>query len=311
MDRILIIKLGAMGDVLRTTPLLRVLEGGVTWVTSPHSLPLLAHNPYLSSLRAVNASGDAHFNHEYDLVINLEDGGIAAELATRAAKGRIVGPFMSEKGIRYAEVASEWFDMSLISRFGKQQADALKMANRKTYQEFLFEMVGRRFAGEEPILNTPLTKPPVPNLVGIEARAGGVWPLKRWNKYEALAARLEALGLAVKFFCQRDSIEEYINDINECGSVICGDTLAMHLALALRKRVVAIFICTSPYEIHDYGRLIKIVSPLWQEYFYRRDFGSAAADAIAVDTVFEAFKGQHLVPTGIGAGSPFPLQSYR
>src|SRR5579885_2276173 len=31
---ILVIKLGALGDVIRTTPLLRVLEGRITWVTS-------------------------------------------------------------------------------------------------------------------------------------------------------------------------------------------------------------------------------------------------------------------------------------
>ena len=33
MRNMLIIKLGALGDVVRTTPLLRVLEGKMTWVT--------------------------------------------------------------------------------------------------------------------------------------------------------------------------------------------------------------------------------------------------------------------------------------
>ena len=37
----LIVKLGAMGDVIRTTPLLHVLEGDVCWVTKKESIPLL------------------------------------------------------------------------------------------------------------------------------------------------------------------------------------------------------------------------------------------------------------------------------
>ena len=48
--RVLIIKLGAMGDVLRTTPLLRPLRKAhepchVTWLADPESEPLLRHNP--------------------------------------------------------------------------------------------------------------------------------------------------------------------------------------------------------------------------------------------------------------------------
>ena len=38
---VLIIKLGATGDVVRTTPLLRRLDGSVSWVTAENNLPLL------------------------------------------------------------------------------------------------------------------------------------------------------------------------------------------------------------------------------------------------------------------------------
>ena len=134
----------------------------------------------------------------------------------------------------------------------------------------------------------PLKKHPIPNLVGLEARAGAVWPMKRWSKFEELGSRLEGAGFRVKAFQQRDQLRDYADDINECEYIVCGDTLAMHLGLALRHKVVAIFTCTSPHEIFDYQRMIKIVSPLWIEYFYRRDFHPAAADAISVESVFEA-----------------------
>jgi len=38
---VLIIKLGATGDVVRTTPLLRRLDGPVSWITAKSNLPLL------------------------------------------------------------------------------------------------------------------------------------------------------------------------------------------------------------------------------------------------------------------------------
>ena len=38
---VLIIKLGATGDVVRTTPLLRRFDGPVSWVTAENNLPLL------------------------------------------------------------------------------------------------------------------------------------------------------------------------------------------------------------------------------------------------------------------------------
>lgn len=285
---ILVIKIGALGDVLRTTPALSVLRGGVTWVTSEAAAPLLAGNPLIERLYCNGHYPDSLLDEEFDLVVNLEDDVSAATLASKIKTKRLIGAYLREGNLVYTESASEWFDMSLISRFGKKRADEVKMNNRRTYQEFLFSMLGDRFEGEEYLLTMPLKTIPTPNLVGLEIRTGEVWPMKRWNKFEALAHRLTKAGFKLKTFQQRDRLEEYVDDINECEYIVCGDTLAMHLGLALRKRVVAIFTCTSPHEIDDYGRMIKVISPLWKEYFYRRDFDPAPAEAISVESVFEA-----------------------
>jgi heptosyltransferase-2 len=151
-------------------------------------------------------------------------------------------------------------------------------------------MVGSRFQGEEYLLDMPLQRLPILGLVGLEVRAGDVWPMKRWNKFEALGERLKGAGYKVRTFQQRDQLRDYADDINECEYVVCGDTLAMHIGLALRKKVVAIFTCTSPHEIYDYQRMVKIVSPLWKEYFYRRDFEPGPAEAVSVESVFDAVK---------------------
>jgi heptosyltransferase-2 len=258
------------------------------WVTSPAALPLLSHNPFIADVKLIKDAVQGGIQAEFDLVMNLEDEPRCAELASTLKRKTIIGPSLSGGHITYHHSNCDWFDMSLISRFGKARADELKMANRKSYQEFLFAMAGLSFRGEEAVLNLPLGTTAVPGLIGIESRAGDVWPMKRWSGYEELAARLSAEGFRVKFFVQREKLEDYINDINECEFIICGDTLAMHLGLALRKKIVAIFTCTSPHEIYGYGRLVKIISPLWEKYFYRRDFAQEAVDAISVDSVHEA-----------------------
>jgi len=289
LKQVLIIKLGALGDVIRTAPLLPVLDGEITWITSTLAMPLLERAPFIANLLAIDAPG-FHLERRFDLVINLEDDMESARLAASAAAGPIVGPYLNGAGMTYDLACSEWFDMSLSSRYGRQKADELKMRNRKTYQEMIFSALGMSFAGEEPVLNLPLAKSPVPGLIGIEERAGGVWQSKRWNRYQNLASNLQRLGYRTKFFKQRESVINYADDINECEFVITGDTLAMHIALALRKRVVALFTCTSPYEIYGYGRLAKVVSPLLNRYFYQREYSPEPADAIAVNDVEESFR---------------------
>jgi heptosyltransferase-2 len=287
MKRILIIKLGALGDVVRTTPLLRVLGGRVTWVTSDGAVPLLTHNPYVGRLVCIKKAHTSLFNENFDLVLNLEEEAAAAALASSIKTRNLIGAYLEDGRVAYTASASEWFDMSLISKFGKAKADELKTNNRRTYQDFIFSMVGRRFQGEEYVLSLPLMKHPIRALVGMEERAGDIWAMKRWSGYEQLAFRLAEAGFKVKFFRQYERLGDYIGAINECEYIVCGDTLAMHAGLALQKKVVAIFICTSPYEIYDYQRMNKIVSPLWQRYFYRRDFVPEAVETVSVESVFE------------------------
>ena len=290
MTKVLILKLGALGDVVRTTALLRALDGNITWVTSAPAAPLLRDNPYIDRFYCIEDAREILKGEKYDLVINLEDEPTAAKLASDLEKGTIVGAYMGEHGVTYTDSASAWFDMSLVSRYGKAKADELKMRNRKTYQELLFAMIGKTFRGEEYVLNLPLKKSREPNLVGLETRAGEVWPMKRWNKYEELAERLEGAGFKTKVFEQRERLADYVDDVNECEHIVCGDTLAMHLGMALRKKVTAIFTCTTPHEIYGYGRMVPVVSPLYKKYFYRRDYVPEAADAIPTDTVLSAVR---------------------
>lgn len=292
MQKTLILKLGALGDVLRTTTLLHILPPEITWVTSGKSAPLLENNPLIKNLCLFENLDTSLLEEPFDLLINLEDEMAVAQLAAKVRAAKRLGPYATESGIAYDAAARPWFDLSLSSRFGKDKADLLKRENQKSYQELIFSMLDNKFEGQDYVLHAPQNVKTVPGLVGIERRVGDVWPMKQWNKFDALERELQRRGFHLKFFEQRPRLQEYIKDVQKCEVVVSGDTLAMHVALALRKKAVAIFTCTSPQEIYDYGRLIKVVSPLWKKYFYRREFVSEAADAISLEAVMSAVLAQ-------------------
>ena len=261
-DGTLIIKLGAMGDVLRTTSILHVLRGPITWVTRPASVPLLENVPQIAEIVTFDQAPSRLAGRRFRVAACLDDEPDACKLLDLVHSDARVGAYLDAGGVvRYGDGAAPWYDMGLASRFGKVHADALKQANQRSYQEFLFAMFGQRFAGQEYVFGYP-PRDADPKRIGIETRADARWRWKRWVRFPELVARLQADGFDVFEFVQRDDLRDFIADVNACSVVLTGDTLTMHVALALRKRVVAIFGPTSAPEIHDYGRLRKVVSPI-------------------------------------------------
>lgn len=283
----LVLKLGATGDVVRTTPLLEKFTGPVTWVTAAKNLSLL--EGLRGNLRSLPWE-DRHLaaSQRYDLVINLEDT-LEAGLYVQSLKfDRIFGAFL-EAGdhLTYTEDSRGWFDLSLISRFGRQAADRLKLENRRTYQDLIFNGLGFQFNGE----TYRLPEPTWTNLSGdiaIAAEAGPVWPMKNWAFYDLLKQKLEAQGLIVNYLPRRETLLEHLGDVQSHRCLVGGDSLPMHFALGRGTRCVTLFNCTSPWEIYDYGLQQKIVSPLLKEFFYQRGNDARATMAIRLEDVFGA-----------------------
>jgi heptosyltransferase-2 len=286
----LILKLGATGDVVRTTSLLRRLNGHVTWLTTAGNRTILPKpEEFGASLRVVTwddrstIEGDA-----YDLVINLEDDSNTASWLTSIRVGQLFGALLKDDGqMSYTEDAKCWFDMSLVSVYGRDKANALKLQNRRSYQELVFSGLGWTFADEEYLL--PNTAPSeLRGDVAIASESGPVWPMKKWAHYDRLKHDLESEGLTVNFLPKRPTLLEHLADVRGHRCLVSGDSLPMHLALGSGIPGVALFNCTSPWEIHDYGRLTKLVSPLLSEFFYRRDFDTRATAAISFEDVYRS-----------------------
>jgi heptosyltransferase-2 len=283
----LILKLNAAGDVVRTSVLLHRLQGSVTWVTSAANMALLAGTH--DSLRCVSwEERNLVLDDEYDLLINLEYDLATAQFACAIRHHQLFGAYIdAEKRMRYTVDSKEWFDMGLISSYGKKRADALKYENRSSYQELLFSGLGWHFSGEEYLL----PKATATNLSGdvaIAPVAGTVWPMKNWAHYDRLGAELERRGLRVNVLPKRESLLEHLGDVSQHRCLVSGDSLPMHLALGTRVHCVTIFNCTSPWEIYDYGLQVKLVSPLLKEHFYSRRFDPRAATSVALGDVVAA-----------------------
>jgi ADP-heptose:LPS heptosyltransferase len=280
----LILKLGATGDVVRTTPLLRRLTGEVTWITAAKNVVLLRgvrDNLTICSWEERNSLPEV----AYDLVINLEDTleiGVYAD--TLSAKQRFGAYVDSSNQLTYTDDSRRWFDLSLISRFGREQADRLKLQNRQTYQELVFGGLGFSFAGERYLLPEPVDTRLIGD-VAIAADSGPVWPMKKWAYYNELKRQLEDSGLAVNVLPERPSLLEHLADVRNHRCLVGGDSLPMHFALGTKRKCVTLFTCTSPWEIFDYGLQRKVISPLLEEFFYKRGYDERATTSIPVEKV--------------------------
>ena len=82
----LITKCDATGDVVRTTPLLRVLQDEIWWVTaSPNDSLLPRSVPNLRHILTIGDANRALDREQFDLVLSLDGDPAAAALATNAA----------------------------------------------------------------------------------------------------------------------------------------------------------------------------------------------------------------------------------
>ncbi len=195
---ILVIKLGAIGDVIRTTSILPGLkekypDSNVDWVTKKESFDILKNNDLVNRIFLINSNAEKDIvKKEYDLVISLDDDNNACMLASKIKHKNIIGAYMENGKKSYTENSSLWFDMGLISKLGKQKADELKAKNKKTYQQIMYEILGLNYKKQEPILILDkkeldfgkifAEKNNIKNndlVIGINTGAGGRWQDKK------------------------------------------------------------------------------------------------------------------------------------
>jgi heptosyltransferase-2 len=211
--------------------------------------------------------------------------------------------------------------------------DELKFfKNKKTYQELIFETVKLNYQNNpyELVLDKEhinfadsffkknnLDKDDA--VIGINTGAGKVFANKNLRKeriieligmlHEELHAKIMLLGGPLEKetneYIEKKAVHEVINNgcgnslkefaalINNCSLIIAADTLAMHIAIALKKPVVAIFGPTCAQEIDLYGRGHKIITEAECAPCYKNkcDKKPNCMDKIDMDKMLKAVKG--------------------
>lgn len=149
---ILLVKLGALGDVLRTTPLLSALKrehpsARVTWVVDERHADVLEGNAEIDELIRWKPSTPAELSRRrFDWAINLDKEPEALDSIEAAAKKKSGFGRGPQGQVVPLDPSSDY-----AVRLGVD--DELKFRrNRKTYQEISFEQAGLPFRGEEYVL---------------------------------------------------------------------------------------------------------------------------------------------------------------
>lgn len=241
--KICIIKLDGMGDVLRTTPILwRFQNDEVTWITEKASISLLDNNPLIKTAIAISELSGIK-GAAFDGLYNFDEDKKACLLATKIRAEK-------KKGYGLKDGSYFPFDSGSEYAYELSKNNELKFKlNKKTYQQIIFEMAGFNWQGEDYILgHKPKNK--IKYEIGINYLVGEKFPNKVWPHWKKLADKLGSVSLQKQF----NSLEEYIDWIDSCRIIVTGDTLGMHIALALKKRVIILMGSTSCNEIETYSR---------------------------------------------------------
>jgi len=212
-DPILIVKTGALGDVLRTTAILPGLfqlhpGARVTWVVAPNAAPLVEGHSGLVDACVLDTDHpegviNALAGRRFSLVVSLDEEEVCCQVAGAVETDRFVGAYLDESGEAvYTDDACDWFDMSMISRFGKQRADELKVKNKRTHPELLASMLGIEEGRPELQLTAgakesaarrwedgPLSAATF--VVGLNTGSGCRWASKRLDEARTIATALE------------------------------------------------------------------------------------------------------------------------
>lgn len=271
MSKILIIKLGysetldkeigtttSLGDVLRTTVILNFLKNDeVTWLVDESAYPLLKDNPYIRRVIIFNLEASMQLQRErFDTVINLEKGpGICAFSDSISAWRRFGFRFDEERGEAKAYDGAEKV-LSLCLDLKK------KKSNLRYWQDALANMIGKKWAeGMEYVLAYRPKHVDVMHDVGFNWAVGKKWPNKAWpdSYWKALEKLLSKNKRSVSWQKGLKDLYEYMDWLNSCRLIVTNDSLGMHLAIALKKNIIAFFGPTSSSEVYLYERGVKLL----------------------------------------------------
>lgn len=283
-----IIKLDAIGDVLRTTAVLKPLQymypdSKIIWITRSNAFELFYNNDlvnevvdYLEYFKLIPV--------DFDILINFDNTALSSSILSILTAKIKKGFILDEKNIVHPadKNAVEWYEMGLN--------DTLKQNNKKTYQRIMCDIIDFKENYGNIIVSLTEKERSIKNdfmkkfhlsgkkCIGIHPGSSARWLSKRWpaKHYISLIEKLLSQNITVIMYgssneaelidtiCEnfpqiiRPHTEKDLRlfftllDIPEI--IITCDSLALHAAAGLSKTVIALVGPTSASELEIYNR---------------------------------------------------------
>lgn len=317
---ILIIKLGRAGEVIRNTPLLHRLrkdypEAKISWLSE---YPALIPKKMVDEIIPFKMENIFPLlTREFDLVLSLDKDAAACTFAKLIHAEKKKGFTINEHGgiIPIDQDAEEKWLTGIF--------DDLMKKNKKHYVQEIFEICGLPWNEEEYILpefrepnsktnlktniNKTIALPKDKPIIGFNTGAGDTWKTRVLSdqKTKEVILALQQRGYEVlllggpdedeknkKFANETNAqyygtfpFEEFIGLANKCDLILTGVTMALHIAIGLKKKVILLnnIFPTNEFYLYNRGEILEPDLPC--KYCYKPRFDEKCPTTYCMDLI--------------------------
>jgi heptosyltransferase I len=300
--RILVVRLGAMGDVIHALPAVASLKHSfphsrVSWLIRPRWMPLVEGNPFVdelipleSTVKSIAVTSRRLHAQRFNLAIDLQ-GLVQSAIATGISRAdKIVGFHRSQAA---EGLASLFYSTGVVTTSAHVVDRNLELVAAAGASSILraFPLPEGAPEGRLPEGKFVLASP----LAGWNAKQ---WPIERFEELAKLLDMplvvngspdsLETLRRIRGAHVHISGIAGLIDVTRRAHAVIGVDSGPMHLAAALGKPGVAIFGTTDPARNGPYGGSLRVLRSAAAITTYKRNASDNYMREISADAVAEA-----------------------
>jgi heptosyltransferase-2 len=306
--RVLLIHLEALGAVMRSTALLPAIRrkfqnAHITWVTQKPADVLLKNNSMVDRVLTTTPEDLLQLSAlEFDVALVIDKGLKAAGVLKQTSADLVYGFTVDARSgavLPATAAAEELWEIGLSDqkKFFENQKPETRLAHEALElgpwrrDEYVLQL-SREEKDEAEIRRQIWSEKNQRLVVGLNTGCSNVIPYKKVSveMHRELAGKLSQLGYAVVLLGGREdtaanqkiadgleiiqsSTEGGMRDgmvsMQACDVIVSGDSLGMHMAIALKKWTVAWFGPTCAHEIDLYDRGVRLLtsapcSPCWK-----------------------------------------------
>ena len=283
-EKILLIKLDAVGDVVRSTCIVKGLKkkypnSQLTWLVAKESKVFIDNNPFIDNIIIYNEENVRILQcQKFDIIINLDKDPKATSMMMLFDSEDKRGYGLSHEGhVIPLNSGSKYHYYICLDNWGTKQK------NTKSYQKMIFDMAELEYDNETPELyldnklsekfrNTFFEEKNIQsdsNIILLNTGCGPGLPEKKWT-YDGfknliyllskdkknviiLTGGSSEIERNSKLFQESDISDNFINTTNKyslkeftflidlCDIIVTTDSMALQMAIAIKKRIVTFF----------------------------------------------------------------------